>query len=86
MEATSGSYLDRMESFLSKHDNASLTDLVKEDENADNYEVKRISLVFRWKMSPCRGKQNFTASSAGPPGVDQRGRVQCCFYLRRFLA
>jgi len=39
MEATSGSYLDRMESFLSKHDNASLTDLVKEDENADNYEV-----------------------------------------------
>lgn len=40
MEATSGSYLDRMESFLSKHDNASLADLVKDDENADNYEVK----------------------------------------------
>ena len=40
MEATSGSYLDRMESFLSKHDNASLTDLVKENENVDNYEVK----------------------------------------------
>ena len=45
MEATSGSYLDRMESFLSKHDNASLTDLVKEDENADNYEVNYLSSI-----------------------------------------
>ena len=43
MEATSGSYLDRMESFLSKHDNASLADLVKDDENADNYEVNEFS-------------------------------------------
>ena len=40
IEATSGSYLDRMESFLSRHDNASLTDLIKEDENTDDYEVK----------------------------------------------
>ena len=73
MQATSGSYLDRMESFLSKHDNASLTDLVKDDENADNYEVKfpllknRYLFEFSSKMSPCRGKQNFTASSAGSP-------------------
>ena len=48
MEATSGSYLDRMESFLSKHDNASLTDLVKENENADNYEVKYSIFISRW--------------------------------------
>lgn len=45
IEATSGSYLDRMESFLSRHDNASLTDLIKEDENTDDYEVD-----ITWKI------------------------------------
>ena len=37
LESTSGNYLDRMESFLSKHDNASLEELVKDDN--DDYVV-----------------------------------------------
>ena len=34
LAATSGNYLDRMESFLSKHDNASLEEMTR-DENDD---------------------------------------------------
>ena len=32
LEATSGNYLDRMESFLSKHDNATLEEMTKEND------------------------------------------------------
>jgi len=35
LESTSGNYLDRMESFMSKHDNATLEQLVKDDDNDD---------------------------------------------------
>ena len=45
LDETSGSYLDRMESFLSKHDNQSIEQILSTRDNDDDYDVD-----IEWKI------------------------------------
>ena len=45
LNQTSGSYLDRMESFLSKHDNEAITKIIRQEHVDENFEVD-----FDWNI------------------------------------